>query len=417
MAVEPIIITSEERRILRDLAKRIAEIAALPIQNERRRLWIDHNALRPGRPLILVFPEGSWNELLPDKDNRCHSRGVYKLERGLMLTIYQHEHFDMDAPIINEWIVPKTIVNSGWGLTPQWQSSTTARGARKFDPVLIERDDLKKLRYPEIRVDEEDSAMRLAFIQDLMGDILNVRQVGMQYVWFSPMEEYTSLRGLEQVMVDMLEAPEMLHEAMAFMEEGYHRLTRQYVDLNLLSVNNDNAYQSSGGLGWSDQLPAPGFDPSRIRPCDVWASAQSQEMAQVSPRMHEEFVMQYEARLLVPFGLAGYGCCEDLTRKLKPIMAIPNMRRISISPWADVRACAEQLGDRFILSWKPHPAHLAGESFDAAAEHQYIRKALEDSRGCIMEMVLKDTHTCRNQLNRFDEWTRIAREEVHRFVG
>ncbi|MFA6134236.1 MAG: hypothetical protein WC869_09510 [Phycisphaerae bacterium] len=409
-------ITPEERTLIRELARGTAEIAALPIMAQRRKLWTDHNALRPCRPLILVFPEGAERELVPHDTLRCAGKLAASIERNLRVAIYKHDHFDTDMVIPNDWAVPKTIINTGWGLTPKWHLSDAKEGARGFDPVILEYADLKKLRYPEISIDEKDSARHLAFMQELIGDILKVRQVGIRHIYFQPMQVYTSLRGLEQVMVDMLDAPEMLHEAMAFLEEGYHRRTQQYVDLNLLTLNNDNGYQSTGGVGWSDQLPAAGFNPSRVRPCDVWASAESQEMAQVSPPMHAEFAMQYEARLLAPFGLNGYGCCEDLTRKLDTVMAMPNMRRISISPWADVEACARQLGNRFIFSWKPHPAHLA-QTFDAAAIRNYIRHALEATRGCVMEMILKDTHTCNNQPQRFTEWTRIAREEVNRFVG
>ena len=58
-------IASEDRTIIRDLAKHVAEIADLPIMAERRELWKKHNSLESVRPMILIFPEGSWGELLP----------------------------------------------------------------------------------------------------------------------------------------------------------------------------------------------------------------------------------------------------------------------------------------------------------------------------------------------------------------
>jgi hypothetical protein len=136
-------------------------------------------------------------------------------------------------------------------------------------------------------------------------------------------------------------------------------------------------------------------------------------MAQVSPAMHEEFILQYERRLLAPFGLNGYGCCEDLTRKLDDVLRIPNIRRISISPWADVERCAEKLGNRYIFSWKPKPQMVAGE-YDPDRIRAYLRRALEQTRGCVFEMVLKDTHTCDGHPERFEVWSRIAREEIER---
>jgi hypothetical protein len=190
---------------------------------------------------------------------------------------------------------------------------------------------------------------------------------------------------------------------------------QQYVDQNLLSLNNDGTYHSSGGNGYIDTLPAPGFHPDRVRPCDLWASAEVQELTAVSPGQHEEFALRYERQLLAPFGLSGYGCCEDLTHKLDRVCALPHLRRISIAPAANVDLSAPQLGHRFIFSWKPQPAHLVG-NFDEPMIRQYIRHTIDVARqyGCVLEMILKDTHTCEHHPERFDRWTQIAREEVER---
>ena len=80
-----------------------------------------------------------------------------------------------------------------------------------------------------------------------------------------------------------------------------------------------------------------------------------------SPNPDRIYVIdQYEKRLLEPFGLSGYGCCEDLTGKLEDVFTVANMRRISLSPFADVDAGAEKLNGDYIFSWKPQPAHLVG---------------------------------------------------------
>ena len=134
-------------------------------------------------------------------------------------------------------------------------------------------------------------------------------------------------------------------------------------------------------------------------------------MDPVSPEMHEEFILQYEKRLLEPFGLNGYACCDDLTLKLDDVFQIPNIRRISIAPFADVDACAEKLQGNYIFSWKPKPSYLVG-TFDAERVRAYIKHTLDVSRNCVIEMILKDTHTCENHPERFTQWTDIARDLV-----
>ena len=404
-------ISKQERRYLRDLAKRVAEAAARPIMAERRRMWKLHNSLRPVRPMILVFPEGSWRELLPDAALRCNDKAARGIEWNLRHRLYTCEHFFDDTVIEKEWVVHKVIKSTGWGLEPKWREAPTATGAGAFEPVIHKAADLRKLKFPEISVDPEATARDLAAAQDLFGDILDVRLEGVAHVSLHLMNQYTHLRGLNEVMMDMYDNPSMLCDAMALLEEGHRRLVRQYVALNLLSLNNDGTYHSSGGVGYTDELPAAGFDPERVHPRDMWASAEAQELAQVSPEMHARFSTAYEKRLLAPFGLNGYGCCEDLSLKLDDVFTIPNIRRISISPFASVDRSAEKLGARYIFSWKPNPAHLVGR-FDRQALRAYIGHTLKAARGCVLEMILKDTHTCENHPERFTEWTRIARELV-----
>jgi len=363
--------------------------------------------------MMLVFPEGGWEELLTEKDLQCKGEGARRMEWTLRSRIYSHEHFQDDMILERKWVVQKVIRDSGWGLEARRIPSPTARGVWTFDPVIQGPSDLKKLHFPEIVYDKEETEQKLAEARELFGDILDVQLKGVSHISYHLMSLYTGWRGLREMMTDIHLRPQMVHDAMAFLEEGHRRILQQYVDQNLLSLNNDNTYQSSGGNGYTSELPKPGFDPDRVRPCDMWASAESQEMAQVGPKQHAEFALQYEKRLLEPFGLSGYGCCEDLTRKLDDVFTIPNIRRISISPFADVDKCAEKLQGDCIFSWKPQPAHLVSR-FDGEAIRNYIRHTVKvaQKHGCVLEMILKDTHTCEHHPERFDRWTQIAREEV-----
>lgn len=401
--------SAADRQLLRQLAAQVAEIAHLPIMAERRAMWMQHNRLRRVRPMILVFPEGAWRELLPEAALACQDERARKVEWELRRRLYHHAHLFDDSVIEDLWVMPKRITVSGWGIEPQRIPSQDPTGAWAFDPVIHEPSDLDQLRFPDVSYDAEGSARDLEEMQSLFGDILDVRAKGVAHISFHLAQVYTSLRGLEQVMWDMYDRPEMLHCAMAFLEEGCKRIIEQYQALNLLSLNNDGTYHSSGGVGFTTELPQSDADPAHVRPCDMWASAESQELAQVSPRMHAEFFLPYEQRLLAPFGLNGYGCCEDLTAKLDDVLAIPNIRRISISPFAHVERCAERLGREAIFSWKPHPAHLVG-SFDHALVRDYLKRTIKATRGCIIEVILKDTHTCEHHPERFTQWTEIARE-------
>ncbi|MFP4378404.1 MAG: hypothetical protein ACLFP4_15275 [Spirochaetales bacterium] len=368
--------------------------------------------------MILLFPEGGWGELLTEADLTCDDSEARRIEYALRQRIYHHEHFADDTVIEGDWIVNKAVESSGWGLEAENDPSTTERGAWKFHPVLNSRDDLAKLRVPTITHDQSETERRLALAHELFDGILDVRVKGVAHVSYHLMAQYTKLRGLEQMMIDMFEAPDFLHDTMRFLVEGHRSILEQYQEQNLLSLNNDGTYHSSGGVGYTDEIPLPDCDPQRVRPDDMWASAESQELAQVGPAQHEEFALRYERELLEPFALTGYGCCEPLTDRLGMVFSIPGIRRLSISPWADIRVAAEELGPNYIFSWKPRPMDLVGD-FDEDAIRAYLRETIELAlaNDCALEMILKDTHTCEHHPERFDRWSQIAREQVERAVG
>jgi hypothetical protein len=409
---------NHDRNILRTLAKQIAEEAARPDMDRRRRLWVEHNSLRSTYPMMLVFPEGAWVELLPDATLKCQGEEARRIEWALRARLYTAAHFQDDTVVEAEWVVYANFTDTGWGLEPVCIPSSESRGAFRIQPVLLEPSDLQKLRHPDLVYDEAAHLRRIEQAGDLFGDILAVKPKGTGHMSYHLFHQYIYLRGETAFLEDLTGNPGMVHAAMNFFMEGHQRLLQQMIERDLLSLNNDNTYQSSGGNGYTDQLPAPGFDPQHVRPCDLWASAEAQELAVVSPRMQREFAIPYESRLLAPFGLNGYGCCDDLARKLPDVMAMPNMRRISISPFSNVDRCAEQMKGAFIFNWKPQPAHLVGD-FDPSAIRAYLRHTLDvcQANGCVLEMVLKDTHTCEHHPERFAEWTRIGRELILETAG
>ena len=406
--------TAQDRLIIRDLAQRIAELAALPRQDERRRLWTDQNSLRRNRPLVYCSPEGSWIELLPHDVLKCEDDDARGLEYGLRVRIYADEHFAHDQVCDADFNVGLAVSNTGWGIGPEYTHSTMERGAYVWEAPIKSRADIDKIQTPEVTHDPEATARNLAYYQELFGDILNVRLHGGYWWALGLIDEWTNLRGITQTFWDMTLDPEFLHAGMARLLEGKLAWLDALEKLGVLSCNNGNDYVGSGGFGYTTELPAADFS-GTVRLKDMWGFCEAQTMSEVSPGMHDEFVLQYQLPILERFGLNCYGCCEPLHRKLDMLKRqVPRMRRVSISTWADKRMSAEQLGPDYIFSWKPNPATLAGIEFDAEWVRRDIRETIQiaNEHGCVLEMIIKDTHTCNHQPERFDEWCKIAMEEA-----
>ena len=408
------IIQPQDRCYMRDLARRVAEIAADPQQEFRRQVWRSQNALEPIKPPVFCSPEGAWVELLPVDQMRMQDPLLRSWEHGLRQRIYTWEHFSDDQVIDDTFAVSHIYENTGWGAEPIDTYSDTARGSYIWEAPVKELGDLDRLHFPEVIVDWEATQRNLELAQDMFGDILHV-ELRTSFWWsLGLMNAWARLRGLEQMMVDMVINPKWMHRACKFLADGRLHFLDNLQEQGLLSLNNGNHYVGSGHWGFTDELPAEGYQHNRVRTCDMWGFTEGQEITAVSPEMHWEYALQYEMPMHQRFGLTYYGCCEPLEKKFDDVMRLPNLRAVSISPWCDREVAAEVLGDEYIYAWKPHPAHLAAVHFDGEYVRSYIRETLEIARGCAIEMVLKDTHTCNHEPQRFDEWTRIAQEESQR---
>ena len=122
--------------------------------------------------------------------------------------------------------------------------------------------------------------------------------------------------------------------------------------------------------------------------------------------------MPYQKPILERFGLNCYGCCEPLDKRWHLAKEIPNLRRVSVSPWADKLKMAEQLEDKYIYSLKPNPTDLAMSTFNEDHIRAGLREVLRIAKNCRLEVIMKDNHTIGNDPQRVIRWVQLAREEV-----
>ena len=131
--------------------------------------------------------------------------------------------------------------------------------------------------------------------------------------------------------------------------------------------------------------------------------------------MHQEFELDYAVKYYSRFGLVHYGCCDQLDRKIDLLRKnIPNLRRIAMSPMADVEIGAERIGGDFVLSQQPTPAVFVTDSWEPDFIERELRETLEicDRYGCPMDFIMKSISTVRYKPQRLWEWADIAMKVV-----
>ena len=424
LTTPPMTISAGEREVLRALAGQVAELATRPLEAEKRQLWIDHNALHSTRPVIFCDPENSWHEIIPQSSLQCKGELTTVWEWSLRREIFWATQINDDRTIAAHFDIGH--VHSGW----DWGVRETRHGGQDggsyvWESPIKDETDLAKLHPPTIGIDFEATDRVAELADQTFGDLLPVR-VRTSWWWTLGMTwTLANLRGLEQIMLDMIDNPELIHALMKHLSEGTLALISELEMMGLLYPNADGSYVGSGGLGWSDELldvhsaltpnPSPvGRGETSTRLHSMWGFAESQETTTISPRMFGDFIFPYQLPILEKFGLNCYGCCEPLDKRWQIVKQIPRLRRVSMSPWADYEKMAEALATDYIFSMKPNPADLAMDTFDEDHLRAVIRRDLQATKNCRVEVIMKDNHTIRNEPNRVIRWVEIVREESNR---
>ncbi len=402
-----------DRQILRDLARRVAEIAADPVMKERAELWRRHASLDSPRPMILAETGGVLNELIPESDYQCTSDWARGWESVLRDKIFTYEQVDDDS-VITPTIDYHWQINIGdYGVVPE---KHTTEGEKKtsyrWDPPIKDLDeDFDKLHQRELSVDREATRREGHRLKELFGDILDVRLHGNPWWTMGLTWSAVDLVGLDRLMLHMMDNPEGVHRLMEFLRDDHLHLINWAESEGLLTLNNEDHYVGSGSLGYTEELPqddwAEGDD---VRLKDIWGLSESQETVGVSPDMFAEFIFPYQLPIIEKFGLSYYGCCEPVHERWDTIKQIPNLRRVSVSPWCDQEMMAAALGQDYIFCRKPNPAQISTDDWDEDAIRADLQKTVDVAAGCPLEIVMKDVHTVADQPRRLGRWVELARE-------
>ena len=413
--------SAADRQFLRDLAEQVAEIAADPMQEVKLAEWKRHNSLKPGKPLIVQAPEGVWDEFVPRDSLACGDELARGVEHDLRTRIYHAEHFRDDEPISGEVLTTVYADETDWGI----EADTTEGerlppyGAVRFNKVLPDDADVETIiKDRTVTVDWDRTNRECEQVAELIGDIMSVKVGGMRGFAICPMDLFGSWRGYEQMMIDMIDSPDWVHRALQRITDVHISVAGQFEAQGALGLNCGICRVGSGGLGATDELPAEDFDGTHVRLKDMWGHATTQIFSEVSPAMHDEFAIRYETQFLELFGLGAYGCCEPLHKKVHLVRKLPRVRQLSMSPWVEPNEGAENVGRDFVFSYRPNPSLLATNLWDIEPCRQEMITVLQACKrnGCILEMVMKDTHTCRGEPERYDQWTDAAMELAEEYA-
>ena len=408
----------KEKSAVRELAKQYREIAESPKHQRMRQRFKDNNDLKPVRP-PLYMDEIPWFEMNIDGALSCvcENDALRGMEWRLRTELFRERHFACDNYIEPVWPVYKSYRSTGNGLNAK--EETVAVDDRNwivshhYEDVLADESALAAWRAPVITAYPEEDEKNVAFAADVLGDILPVELRG-HGIYYAPWDQIARLRGVEPILMDIYDRPDYLHKIIGLYTKGMQSEMDQMEALGLYDPRSLSVHCTPGAVTLPE-APAPG----RYGCKDLWFRTMAQMFSSISPADHFALDMQYSAPLAARCAYTYYGCCEPLSDRIDVLKkAYPNLRKIGVSPWADVEASAEQIGGDYVLSRKPNPAFVAVKTDTQAVRAEITETAKLCLRyGCPCDITLKDISTVNDRPENLITWAKTAAGVLDEFYG
>jgi len=396
---------------VRQLARRVVELAASEEYESRRRRWRDVNERRkPDRAPVWCRPAAAWQELIPPESLACTDPICRRVEYALRQHLYKH--WVGDDHIVEPWwgvgAVWECSTEHTWGLPTGHQVESTAEGGFRYEHPVKMIEDYDRITVPAFALSREKTERAMQQMADLLGDAMPVRMVCGPPLGPHQGIYLERLRGMEPMLNDLAFHPHVVHRVMAKLTEGILAALRVAEECGLLTTNHHEPMFCS-------DLPNGPVHDDAVRLRNLWCAANSQEFQVVSPRMQEEFLINYQIAVCQQFGAVQYGCCEDLSHKIGIVLKIPNLRIFVSSYWTDLDKVIEACGATHTIMWR-QPAALVTHAEDIEPVRRHLEEGMRKLQGCHYQVVLRELQTLGGHRERLREWARAAIETAEEFA-
>jgi hypothetical protein len=215
------------------------------------------------------------------------------------------------------------------------------------------------------------------------------------------------LRGMEQLMLDMVLQPELVHRLLAHIRDAQlHRLDAIEAT-GLLTPNTNIPMLLSDPVG-------PAVKDGKYTLANCVTAGNSQEFDQVSPEMFEEFCLNYQKPIFERFAWSCYGCCENLTKKIPQVLSIPNLRIFVCSAWTNLTKLLEAVGHSYCIMWRQKATDVVFPD-DPETIRRDLLAGAKQLQGHYYQIVLRELQTLRGHMDRLHVWTRYAIEAAEKY--
>jgi hypothetical protein len=412
--------------MLRELAKRQAEIAALPVMAERVKLWYGLNDAKTAHPLVTMEFHGLARDVYPPLT--CENAAARALESQMAMNVFKHDVYKDDRVIPAFVMVPIQNHILPFDFTADSERVFEADGSAGLGYMYKHavhdfESDINVFRPSAYKVDAglAETYRLKEFCEEILGDILPVRPEFPAFT-FCPANVLIRMMSMETMFCSLLDYPELFHKIMRRLTDEYHAYIDALEAGGAIILNNDASHVPMDTYGYTHDLPGMGVGVDELdRPVklsDVWGYTNFQETVGMSVPMFDEFFFSYTKEILDRCGLVSYGCCEPVhTLWDQCLSRMKNLRKVSVSAWCDEDALGDMIrGRKIVFQRKPFPNLISVDSvFDDGAFLEHMKHTVKAARGCPLEVTFRDVTSVRGEPWRLTRAVELTREAFSRW--
>lgn len=402
--------TDRDRQRLRTLAGAQGELAHGETNARLYADWMAHSgAKRDSRPMIRIEFDSFEHELIPALQ-QCADEDARAIERRLLKATANQALFGDDTLVPASYSVGNHAWFIPFGLPVKRRESGGL--GHHFVPHLSDiAEDYALLKPSAYGIDPAAGAREAEQASVLFGDLLPVRLTG-GGMTACLTQDVVHIMSMEDMYIAMADEPELFAAMLDRLAEDYLAFFRLLEkEKRLVSAARDQ-HLCQGTYCFTDELP----DGEVGAPLsDMWLYTDSQESAGISAAMYEELVFPAYRKLADAFELVSYGCCEPVHSIWDACLSkLPNLRKVSISPWCDEELMGERLrGSGAVYLRKPSPNYLGiGATLDEPAVRDHIRRTAKAARGCRLEIIQRDVYTVNGDAGKVRRYMDLIRKQL-----
>lgn len=384
--------------VLRKLTEKIDEIVESPRNKEIQKAWKPQEYIAKDHWHGIPFPSNKltvipftveleipmWAKVLNFNVKEFYTDPRCYLENTLKMMVYRFEEFQDFTPVeknVPIWL-GATFESSLFGSKTIFVEDESPWIDR--EPIIKDHEDLERLEFPDFY-----KSGLMPLVHRMYNEINELVQGEYTVIFpewgMGPFGVSCAMRGMQNLLADILLRPDFVHKLMRFVTEARKRWVEERAKFLGRKVEKGNLYD--------DAVNCP----------------------TLSPKQYEEFVLPYEKELCqFHWGIDYWHSCGNTMELLGLIRRIPKINMFHIGPWTDIRKSRKVFGKDTALEKCLMPVTdvqiASGAEIEAKLDE--IKNALEGSSYTIRADGFHVMTSVEQEVTKIKRWVKIAQRKL-----